>query len=95
MLKLISFLFFILFFFQSFGQQKLDKLTVEKIMRDPNWIGTSPSNIQWSDDGKSIYFNWNPENALADSLYYITLTNAISKMNLNFSATLVFLEWKS
>ena len=75
MLKLISFLFFILFFFQSFGQQKLDKLTVEKIMRDPNWIGTSPSNIQWSDDGKSIYFNWNPENALADSLYYITLTN--------------------
>ena len=75
MLKLISFLFFLLFFFQSFGQQKLDKLTVEKIMRDPNWIGTSPSNIQWSNDGKNIYFNWNPEKALADSLYYITLSN--------------------
>ena len=75
MLKLTSFLFFVLFFFQSFGQQKLDKLTVEKIMRDPNWIGTSPSNIQWSNDGKSIYFNWNPEKALADSLYYITLSN--------------------
>ena len=75
MLKLISFLFFFLFFFQSFGQQKLDKLTVEKIMRDPNWIGTSPSNIQWSNDGKNIYFNWNPEKALADSLYYITLSN--------------------
>ena len=75
MLKLPSFLFFLLFFFQSFGQQKLDKLTVEKIMRDPNWIGTSPSNIQWSNDGKNIYFNWNPEKALADSLYYITLSN--------------------
>jgi dipeptidyl aminopeptidase/acylaminoacyl peptidase len=75
MLKLISFLFFVFFFFQSFGQQKLDKLTVEKIMRDPNWIGTSPSNIQWSNDGKSIYFNWNPEKAIADSLYYITLSN--------------------
>src|SRR6187402_2365143 len=75
MLKLTSFLFFFLFIIQSFGQQKSDKLTVEKIMRDPNWIGTSPSNIQWSNDGKNIYFNWNPEKALADSLYYITLTN--------------------
>jgi len=75
MLKLPGFLFFVFFFFQSFGQQKLDKLTVEKIMRDPNWIGTSPSNIQWSNDGKSIYFSWNPEKALADSLYYITLSN--------------------
>jgi dipeptidyl aminopeptidase/acylaminoacyl peptidase len=75
MRKLTSFLFFVFFYFQSFGQQKLDKLTVEKIMRDPNWIGTSPSNIQWSNDGKSIYFNWNPEKALADSLYNITLSN--------------------
>src|SRR6187401_36059 len=75
MLKLTSFLFFVFFFFQSFGQQKLDKLTVEKIMRDPNWMGTSPSNIQWSNDGKSIYFSWNPEKGLADSLYYITLNN--------------------
>src|SRR6188508_985322 len=75
MRKLISLLFFVFFIFQSFGQQKLDKLTVEKIMRDPNWIGTSPSNVQWSNDGKSIYFSWNPEKALADSLYYITLGN--------------------
>ena len=75
MLKLISSVFLLLLFFQNFGQQKLDKLTVDKIMRDPNWIGTSPSNIQWSNDGKSIYFSWNPEKALADSLYYITLTN--------------------
>jgi dipeptidyl aminopeptidase/acylaminoacyl peptidase len=75
MRKLMSSLFFVFFFFQSFGQEKPDKLTVEKIMRDPNWIGTSPSNIQWSNDGKSIYFNWNPENALADSLYYVTLNN--------------------
>src|ERR1044071_7208925 len=44
-------------------------------MRDPNWMGTSPSNTQWTDDGKYLYFNWNPEKALADSIYYITLTN--------------------
>lgn len=44
-------------------------LTVEKIMRDPKWIGTSPSNVFWSNDSKSVFFNWNPENKLADSLY--------------------------
>jgi dipeptidyl aminopeptidase/acylaminoacyl peptidase len=52
--------------------QKLETLTVEKIMRDPKWIGTSPSNIRWSDDSKKIYFNWNPENADMPELYSIT-----------------------
>ena len=74
MIKLSGCILFILMSFQSITQQ-LGKLTVEKIMRDPDWIGTSPSNVQWSNDGKYIYFNWNPEKALADSVYYITLTN--------------------
>ena len=59
----------------SWSQASLDKLTVETIMRDPKWIGTSPSSPQWSVDGKTIFFNWNPEKASADSLYYITLDN--------------------
>jgi dipeptidyl aminopeptidase/acylaminoacyl peptidase len=50
-------------------------LTVEKIMRDPKWIGTAPSNIRWAADSKSVYFLWNPEKALGDSLYSITLQN--------------------
>ena len=62
---------------QLTAQQKLDKLTVEKIMRDPVWMGTSPSNIQWSNDGAYLYFNWNPEKKPADSLYYITLNNKV------------------
>ncbi|MDO3645067.1 prolyl oligopeptidase family serine peptidase [Mucilaginibacter sp. L3T2-6] len=52
--------------------QSLAPLTIEKIMRDPKWIGTSPSNIRWSDDSKKIYFNWNPENADRDPLFAIT-----------------------
>lgn len=55
--------------------QSLAPLTVEKIMRDPKWIGTSPSVMRWSDDSKTVYFNWNPEKALADSLYSISLSN--------------------
>lgn len=51
------------------------QLTVEKIMRDPKWIGTSPSNAQWSEDGQYLYFSWNPDHAPSDSLYYISLIN--------------------
>lgn len=51
-------------------------LTVETIMQDPRqWVGTSPSAPFWSDDSRTIYFNWNPDLALGDSLYKITLTN--------------------
>ena len=57
--------------YNSFAQ-KLENLTVEKIMRDPKWIGTSPSNIYWSDDSKKIYFTWNPDGAEHDELYSIT-----------------------
>ncbi|MCB2406955.1 S9 family peptidase [Hymenobacter lucidus] len=50
----------------------LTTLTVEKIMRDPaQWIGSAPSNVGWSEDGKRIYFNWNPEKARRDSLYTV------------------------
>ncbi|NOT50623.1 MAG: prolyl oligopeptidase family serine peptidase [Chitinophagaceae bacterium] len=59
----------------AFSQAKLDKLTVEKIMRDPKWIGTSPSNPSWSEDGSTLYFQWNPDKAPSDSTYYITLSS--------------------
>ena len=61
----------------SWSQPSLDKLTVEKIMRDPKWIGTSPSNVFWSPDSKTIYFSWNPVNAAGDSLYKATLQNPV------------------
>src|SRR5215211_7044883 len=58
--------FFVFFFFPaiSFAQ-----LTVEKIMRDPNWIGAQPQNPVWSPDGKTLFFDWNPEGKTADSFY--------------------------
>lgn len=48
------------------------ELSVEKIMRDPKWIGTAPSNVFWSEDGKKIYFYWNPEGNRQDSLYSVS-----------------------
>lgn len=59
----------------SVQAQTLAPLTVEKIMRDPRWIGVSPSNPFWSEDGRTLYFSWNPEKNPGDSLYSITLTD--------------------
>ena len=55
--------------------QKLERLTVEKIMKDPKWMGTSPSNISWGNDGSTLYFLWNSDKAPADSTWYITTAN--------------------
>nr|WP_157578608.1 prolyl oligopeptidase family serine peptidase [Pontibacter roseus] len=54
------------------AQQDNTKLSVEKIMRDPTWIGTSPSNVFWSENGKKIYFSWNPDANRSDSLYSVS-----------------------
>ncbi len=67
--------FLLLVTITGFAQTQLGKLTVEKIMRDPKWIGTSPSNVSWSFDSKYIYFSWNPEKALTDSVYFISKEN--------------------
>src|SRR5450756_1561106 len=60
---------------QPTSRNQPDPLTVEKIMQDPKWIGTSPSAPYWSRDGKYLFFNWNPDRALSDSAYYITPEN--------------------
>ena len=71
---------FVLLFTISFfvyPQQKYDSnskfdLTIKNIMRDPKWMGTSPSDIHWSEDGSKIYFMWNPDNNDGDSLYSVS-----------------------
>ncbi|WP_374760210.1 S9 family peptidase [Dyadobacter pollutisoli] len=81
--KISGSLFFTLLLLITYSQaQTLAPLSVEKIMRDPKmWIGTSPSDITWSDDSKTIYFNWNPDKNAADSLYgYNIADKKISKI---------------
>jgi len=65
----------------SYGfAQKLEKLTVEKIMRDQKWIGTSPTAVSWSEDSKKIFFTWNPENKGRDQQYFITTEDTKPKI---------------
>ncbi len=72
MLKIYT-LFFLLIPSIAFCQSKPDSLTIEQIMSDSKWIGTSPSEPFWNIDGTKLFFKWNPENAPSDSLYYITM----------------------
>jgi dipeptidyl aminopeptidase/acylaminoacyl peptidase len=70
-LKITS-LLFLLISTRVFCQPRLDTLSVEKIMRDPKWIGTSPSDPFWNADGSKLFFSWNPEKTPSDSLYYLS-----------------------
>lgn len=59
--------------------QSVEELSVEKIMRHPKWIGTAPNNIFWAPNNKTLYFYWNPEGAISDSLYSITVQDQIPR----------------
>ena len=66
-MKLTISLFLLLLTIDLQAQQDKITLSVAKIMRDPKWIGTSPSDPFWAEDGR-LYFYWNPEKAISDSL---------------------------
>lgn len=67
---------FLLFVAGLVSGQGLAPLTVDKIMKDPKkLIGTSPSNVYWSEDSRSVYFDWNPETAKSDSLYCYSVSD--------------------
>lgn len=72
--KLIT-LPFSLLFCLAFAQNAPGVLSVEKIMSDPKWMGSSPENVFWGADGKTVYFTWNPEKAKGDSLYKIKISS--------------------
>ncbi|RDC57553.1 S9 family peptidase [Pedobacter chinensis] len=38
-------------------------------------MGTSPTNFRWTADGKTLYFNWNPENKEKEALYKVATTS--------------------
>ncbi|MDD8025763.1 MAG: hypothetical protein PHI34_04565, partial [Acidobacteriota bacterium] len=45
------------------------RLTIDNIMRGDELIGTSPSDVQWSFDGRILYFRWKKPGAKAAELY--------------------------
>lgn len=63
-------------FISAYAQaQQVAPLTVQKIMRDPKWMGVAPTNYRWSADSKTIFFSWNPENKEKDQAYKVSVLN--------------------
>tara|TARA_R110000868_G_scaffold143879_1_gene362578 strand:- start:40384 stop:42759 length:2376 start_codon:yes stop_codon:yes gene_type:complete len=61
---------FIISITASLAQQgNTSTLTIKKIMQGDDFVGHLPSDPQWSTDGQTLYFNWNPEQAQSDSIY--------------------------
>ncbi|MBC8769810.1 S9 family peptidase [Arenibacter sp. BSSL-BM3] len=60
-----------------FAQQgNTSTLSIKEIMQGDNFVGHLPSNSQWSMDGQTLYFDWNPIQAQSDSLYTYHLKSA-------------------
>jgi len=48
-------------------RHQFNQLTIRQIMQGPGMVGTAPSDLQFSADGKSLFFHWN-EPAALDSM---------------------------
>ena len=70
----------------SFAQ--LSPLTVEKIMRDPKWMGTSPSNYRWSADSKSLFFDWTLDSNDKPLVYQLDINTKKYKLSTDSIARL-------
>jgi len=75
------------------------ELSIKQIMQGDDFVGHLPSNVQWSSDGKTIYFDWNPDAVYSDSLYaYQLATEKIQKVDFdteyNLPSTQVVLNTK-
>lgn len=44
-------------------------LSIDQIMQGEDFVGYLPTNIQWSNDSKAIYFDWNPDQDTLRSTY--------------------------
>ncbi len=72
-IAILNILFLLCFLPQAIFSQtdKLDSLTIEKIMRDPAWVGRVPARTFWSEDGRYVYFYWSPKHSAFDTLYRV------------------------
>lgn len=75
---------------QDISEQTKPKLTIEQIMQDPKWTGAVSSTIWWSENGKQVYFKWNPGDAEAESTYVVNRDgNGLRKLTLEERKNLI------
>jgi len=73
-MKYFTAIFFLLATTLGFTQTKNQStLTIDQVMQGENFVGYLPTNIEWSDDSKAIYFDWNPDNDTIRSTYKVPI----------------------
>jgi len=68
----LLFLTLLIFYPFAFSQEKTS-LVLSEIMKGENYVGYSPEDLKWSEDSKTVYFTWNPDQELLRSLYKINI----------------------
>ncbi len=61
-----------LFFVAVAAHAQTSTLSVEKIMRDPKWMGVSPENVFWDQVDGQVYFEWNPKAEPLNALFTVS-----------------------
>jgi len=51
------------------------KLTIDQIMQGDDFVGYLPTNIDWSENNKDIYFSWNPTMDTLRSTYKVNVNS--------------------
>jgi len=76
MMKYAFGLTFLLFSMITLQAQKVankSALSIPQIMQGEGFVGYSPASIRWSEDSKTIYFSWNPNQDTLRSWYKVGL----------------------
>ena len=75
--SILLFLVASLSFSQTINQSTL---TIDQIMQGEDFVGYLPTDVEWSEDSKNIYFSWNPDNDTIRSTYEVNInTKKIQK----------------
>jgi dipeptidyl aminopeptidase/acylaminoacyl peptidase len=51
------------------------QLTIDQIMQGDDFVGYLPTNIDWSENNKDIYFSWNPDKDTINSTYKVNINS--------------------
>lgn len=51
------------------------ELTIDHIMKGPELVGTSPSNVMWSIDSQKVYFRWKNPGEKKTEFYALSITD--------------------
>ncbi len=61
--------------YPALSQNPESELSIEKIMQGAKFVGTSPDDIFWAEDGNKFYFNWDTSNTGKKGLFSIDPEN--------------------